>query len=417
MQRTQISSVFVNALRDADWLTDKRAQGYARVLFYVNLAAMVGWIVLSPEGLDPLHRPLGTDFLSFYAASKLALAGHPELVYNIADHAAAERATFGGVQLRYSIFFYPPLYLLICLPLALVPYLSALAVWLVTTGYACWRMIQSLLGDAGKGLALVILAFPGVFLTISHGQNAFLTTAIFGMAILSLDRRSALAGVFFGLLAFKPQLGLMIPVALLATGRWRTFLATGCTVAAFAVATLAAFGAGTWQAFFSASRLARQALEQDWVGVEKMQSSFAAVRLLHGGLGLAYGVQAVVTLAASAILILIVRKRPGATAEGATLATASLLATPFLLDYDLMLLAIPLAWITREARKSVWLTWEKSILFAVFILPFVSRAIAGYVGIPIGPPVIFAMLLILARRILRSPPVDASLGISSTPIA
>ena len=403
MQRKQISILFVKALRDADWLTDKRARGYARALFWVNLAVLIGWIALSSGGLDPLHKPLGTDFLSFYAASKLALAGHPELVYNITDHSAAERAVFGGAQLRYAAFFYPPLYLLICLPLALVPYLSALALWLATTGYACWRTLQSLLGDAGKGLALAILAFPGVLLTIAHGQNAFLTTAIFGMGILSLDRRSTLAGVFFGLLAFKPQLSIMVPVVLVATGRWRTLFATGCTVAAFVVATLATFGVGTWQAFFSVSRLARQALEEDWVGVEKMQSSFAAVRLLHGGLGVAYGVQAVVTLAAAAILVLIARKRPGATAEGATLVTASLLAAPFLLDYDLMLLAIPLASITREARKSVWLTWEKSVLIAVFILPLVSRVFADYVGIPIGPPVIFAMLLILARRTLVKP--------------
>lgn len=406
MQRRQISVLCVKVLRDAEWLTEKRAQGYARALFGVNLAVVVGWIALSSQGLDPLHKPLGTDFLSFYAASKLALTGHPELVYNIRDHSAAERAVFGGAQLGYSAFFYTPLYLLICLPLALMPYFSALAAWLAITGYACWRTILSLLADAGQGLALAMLAFPGVLLTITHGQNAFLVTALMGMGILYLDRRSSLAGVFFGLLAFKPQLGLMIPVVLVATGRWRTLLATGCTVAAFVGATVATFGAGTWQAFFPVAHFARQTLEQDWVGAEKMQSAFAAVRLLHGGLGLAYGVQAAVTVAASAILVLVVRKRPGATAEGAVLATASLLATPFLLDYDLMLLAIPLAWVISEAHKSVWLSWEKSVLLAAFILPLVSRIIAGYADIPIGPPVIFMMLLILARRTLVKPEMD-----------
>jgi len=103
---------------------------------------------------------------------------------------------------------------------------------------------------------------------------------------------------------------------------------------------------------------------------------------------------------ACAVLILVIRKRPGAAAEGATLATASLLASPFLLDYDLMILAIPLAWIVRAARQSRWLPWEKSALFAVYITPLLSRTIANYVGIPIGPPMIFAMLMIVARRAL-----------------
>jgi alpha-1,2-mannosyltransferase len=399
-EREQTSLSWINALRNADWLTAERAQGYSRVLFLVSFAAVVVWIALSDGGLDLKGKPLGTDFISFYAASKLALSGHPELVYNVADHLSAQQAVFGGAKLDYTAFFYPPLFLLICLPLAIAPYFPALAAWLTITGFACWRTISSLLGDAAKGLSIPMLAFPGIILTVGHGQNAFLSTALFGMGILWLGRRAALAGVFFGLLVFKPQLGLMIPVALIATGRWRTFLAAGCTVATFAAATVAVFGVATWRAFFAVSSLAHAALERNLIGAEKIQSAFAAVRLWHGSIPLAYGIQAVVALAACAVLILVLRKRPGAAAEGATLATASLLASPFLLDYDLMLLAIPLAWITRATRNSTWLPWEKSTMFAAYILPFVSRTIAGYLGIPIGPLVIFAMLLIVARRAL-----------------
>jgi alpha-1,2-mannosyltransferase len=399
-QGKRISNLCIDALRNADWLTAERVQGYSRVLFFVCFAAVVVWIALSGGGRDLQGKPLGTDFISFYAASKLALSGHPDLVYNIARHFAAQQAVFDGAKFEYTAFFYPPLFLLICLPLAVVPYFPALVAWLTATGFACWRTIASLLGDAAKGLAIPMLAFPAIILTIGHGQNAFLSTALFGMGILWLDRRAALAGIFFGLLVFKPQLGLMIPVALIATGRWRTFLAAGCTVAAFVAATVAVFGIATWQAFFAASRLARAALEQNWIGAEKMQSAFAAVRLWHGSVPLAYGIQGVVALAACAILILVVRKRPGVAAEGATLATAALLATPFLLDYDLMLLAIPLAWITRAARNSTWLPWEKSTMFAAYVLPLLSRMLAGYFGIPIGPLVIFAVLVIVARRAL-----------------
>jgi hypothetical protein len=294
------------------------------------------------------------------------------------------------------------MFLLVCLPLALVPYLPALAAWLGATGYACWRAIRAILGEAGVGLALPLLAFPGVFTTLGHGQNAFLTTGLFALAALSLDRRPILAGVFFGLLAFKPHLGLLIPVALVAAGRWRTFAAAACTVTAFAAASVLAFGVETWRAFFEVSSLARIALEQDMVGPAKMTSAFAAVRLLHGGLGAAYGVQAAVSLAAAAIVAVVARARAGGLAEGAVLAAASLLASPFLLDYDLMILAVPMAWVVREAHRTGFLDWEKTVLFAAFVSPLVARMLAARLGVSLEPFVVLALLGVTARRAMAA---------------
>jgi hypothetical protein len=243
-----------------------------------------------------------------------------------------------------------------------------------------------------------MLAFPGVLSTVGHGQNAFLTTALFGAAILAWDRRPLLAGVCFGLLTIKPQLGLMIPLALIVSGRWRTIASACATAVALAAAALALFGLSTWRAWLAVSPLARRALEEDWVGSEKMQSAFAAVRLLHGGLGLAYGVQSAVAVGAAAILVRVMRRRPDPLAQGAALATASLLASPFLLDYDLMLLALPLAWLVREQAKGGALPWEKTAMFAAFLLPLIGRLVAGRLGVPLGPPIVFALLLVVARR-------------------
>jgi hypothetical protein len=385
-------------LRDANWLTHDRVHAYLRILFGLSLATVMGWTVLARGGLDRLGKPLGTDFLSFWAASKLALSGHPALVYDVSAHAAAEQAVFPAAHIGYAAYFYPPLYLLICLPLAAFPYLPALAAWLGATGYACWRVIRSFLGEAGAGLAILVFAFPGVLSTIGHGQNAFLTTAIFGLAVLTLDRRPIFAGILIGLLAFKPQLGLLIPVALIAAGRWRSLGAAGCTFVVFVAITVAAFGPGTWEGFFTVSPLARLALERDLIGPGKMQSAFAAVRLLHGGVALGYAVQTAVAIFAAAIVVRVARTRAGGHAEGVTLVTASLLASPFLLDYDLMLLAIPLAWTLREARRTGFLRWEKSVMFTAFVLPLVSRAVAARFGVPLGPPVILAVLVVVARR-------------------
>jgi hypothetical protein len=405
MQPALPKTILAN-VRDAAWLTAGRVRAYLYLLGGVTLTVALAWIGLSRHGLDPLGKPLGADFPSFWAASRLALQGAPAHVYDVWVHAAAERSAFGGAGVPYSAFFYPPTYLLICLPLGLLPYLGSLAAWLSATGYACWRVARSWLGDSSPRWALPMLAFPGLLLTVGHGQNAFLITALFGAAIVMWDRRPLLAGVCFGLLTVKPQLGLMIPVALIVSGRWRVIASACATAVGLALAALGVFGLATWRGWLAAAPLARRALEEDWVGSEKMQSAFAAVRLLHGGLGLAYGVQAAVGLAAAAILVQVMRRRasaqlaPDTLAQGAALATASLLASPFILDYDLMFLALPLAWLVREQSNGGALPWEKTAMFAAFLLPLVSRLVAGRLGIPLGPPIVFALLLVVARRAL-----------------
>jgi hypothetical protein len=403
------AAALIESLRDAAWLTPARVRAYLYLLGAVTLAVALAWIGLSRHGLDLLGKPLGADFPSFWAASRLALQGAPAKVYDLAAHAAVERSAFRGANVPYSAFFYPPTYLLICLPLGLLPYLGALAVWLGAAGYACWRVVRAWLGAEAARWALPMLAFPGVLSTVGHGQNAFLTTALFGAAILMWDRRPLLAGVCFGLLTIKPQLGLMIPLALIVSGRWRVIASACATGLSLALAALAVFGLATWRGWLAAAPLARRALEEDWVGSEKMQSAFAAVRLLHGGLGLAYGVQAAVALAAAVIVVPVMRRRaadplapdalaPDTLAQGATLATASLLASPFMLDYDLMLLALPLAWLVRAQARGRALPWEKTVMFAAFLLPLISRLVAGRLGFPLGPPIVFALLLVVARR-------------------
>jgi alpha-1,2-mannosyltransferase len=59
--------------RDAGWLTDERAIGYCRIFAGMLAALAIAWVVMSKGGIDPAGKPLGTDFMSFWAASRLAL--------------------------------------------------------------------------------------------------------------------------------------------------------------------------------------------------------------------------------------------------------------------------------------------------------------------------------------------------------
>jgi hypothetical protein len=385
----------LGALRTADWLTSERARAYGWMLLGAAVVMLAAWIALSSSGLDPRGRALGADFASFWSAARLTLSGMPASAYDVAAHHAEETSIFGR-DTGYAAFFYPPIFLLICAPLGLLPYFAALAAWLLATASAYLRVARDWLGD--RFGVMPILAFPAVLMNVINGQNGFLSAALFGGGALWLNARPVLAGVCLGALAYKPQLGLIIPVALALAGRWKTFAAAATTVLALAAVSLGLFGVAAWQGFLADSAVARASLEQRLVGDAKMQSAFAAVRLWSGPLWLAYGAQALTALAAVTGLAWLQRRAPRSGAEGPAMVLAALLSSPFLLDYDLILLAIPLAWMLRQGARTGFLDWEKTVMAAAFVLPLVSRALATLARIPLAPFVTAALFLVLLRR-------------------
>ncbi|MEW6596757.1 MAG: glycosyltransferase family 87 protein [Pseudomonadota bacterium] len=390
------------AFAEAPALTGRRLQVYLWLLFGLNAAVALIWLGLAVMhgGLAQTGKALGSDFTSFWAASKLALSGHAALAYETEPHWAVQKAIFGGREVGYSAFFYPPTYLLICLPLALAPYMASLFAWLSATALLAWRTVKAW---SGQNLLLASAAFPAVWVTEGHGQNAFLTTALMGAGLAGLETRPWLAGVAFGLLTFKPHLGLLIPVLLLLNGRWRSIASAGATAGLLALIATLAFGPDIWRAYLAAGPLAKQSLEEGLVGFEKMQSLFAAVRLWGGSIALGYVVQGLGAIAAVALLIWARLRGASMRAQSALLVAGTLLATPFLLDYDLMLLALPLAFLYREGRATGFRPWEKTAMLAAFIAPEVVRSLAREAHLPLTPLIVAALLALIARRIKASP--------------
>jgi hypothetical protein len=382
------------ALGDADWLNAKRVRAWCLILFAVNVLGFAIWIGLSHGLIDHAGKPLGTDFMSFYAASKLALTGQ-----------AAQDAIFGR-QLGYWAFFYPPAYLLVCAPLALMPYGLSLFAWLAgTTTAAVLLARQWLKQQAPATIGLIpLLAFPALWINIGNGQNAALTTALFLGGCLLLDRRPVIAGLILGLLIIKPQLGLALPFILIASGRWKTFIAAGVSAAGLSFAAWLLVGTEGYLAFLQNSELARTTLEQGLVSPARMQSLFAALMLWHAPLWLAYGAQILLALGVIVSACFIIRRhRPDHFALSALTVSATLLMTPFMLDYDLLLSAIPLGWLIMNGLKDGFRPWEKIVALAMFILPLFTRSLALNLHLPLAPLVLLVFYGIVARRIMSAP--------------
>ena len=365
---------------------------------------LLGPQLFPPEGTTPL------DFQCFWAASKVALTGPPSGVYDKDVLRAAQQALHGRADAPACMFIYLPVSLLVFLPLALLPYTASAVLWLAATGAAYALALRALL--PGWVAVLPFFAFPAAFLNAWYVQNGFLSAALLGAAAYFLGKRPALAGICLGVLAYKPQLGLVVPVLLAAAGRWRAFRAASATVLGLVAAATAVLGADIWPAFLTSIHDASRWLEAtpSRFGSD-MASVFAAVRLASGGqVGLAYAAQAAAAVGACALAVAAVRRgRPGARAEGALMAAAVPLATPYLFHYDLVILAVPLAWVLAEARRTGFLPWEGAAFVALLASPALAVAAAVAWGAPpLAPLVSAGVFAAVLRRVRHLPSAEAA---------
>jgi len=210
-------------LRDAPWITADRISIYPKIFVAAYLLSYLLYLSSMHEMVDRAGDPIGADFVTSWAGSHLALLGHPEQVYNTAAIQAVEQAMVGGNTQNVWRWYYPPTYLLIVLPLALVPYLWALAAWSLATLGAYLSVLRKI--APWKETVWLALAFPGTWINLVNGQNGFLTAALLGGGLLYLEEQPVLAGFLFGLLVIKPQLGILVPLVLVVTRQWRCLLA------------------------------------------------------------------------------------------------------------------------------------------------------------------------------------------------
>jgi hypothetical protein len=401
--------VLIGNLRSGAWVTRERARLVALAVLAAGLIGLAFLVMTARANVDRQGRPLGTDFSNVYAAGTYVLDGDPQAPFDPTRQHARERALFGDAAPFYG-WHYPPPFLFLAAALAWMPYGTALVVWQGVTLALYLLAIAGIVG-AGGGLAgtigrrrdpmwlLAAVAFPAVLVNLGHGHNGFLTAALIGGGLILLDRRPVLAGVLFGLLAYKPQFGLMIPLALAAGGYWRSIAAAAVTVALLVLASTLAFGPHIWDAFLASTRFTRTVvLEAGDTGWYKIQSVFSWVRMWGGSIGLAYAAQGATIIAIGAALAVLWRYKVRFALRAAALAIAAILATPYSLDYDMMVLAPAIAFLVADGIEHGFAPWEKTALAALWLVPLLARVVAQWTLIPLGVPAMLAVFVLILRR-------------------
>jgi hypothetical protein len=386
-------------MRTGDWLTRERVRIIAATLLIVYLLFMAFLFATSNGRVDRFDRPLGTDYSQVWTAGRFVLEGHPEKPFDNAAHQRRQEEYFSPTS-GFFHWGYPPYFLVVAAFFALFPYALSLLLWQASTLLLYLVAVRRI--APVQDCLLVAAAFPAVFINVGHGHNGFLSAGLMGLALLALERRPVVAGVLFGLLAYKPQFGLLVPIALLAGGHWRAIAAAGATIAAMTLGTAWAFGWETWRGFFEMMHFSRVVIsEQGATGWYKIQTIFSAVRMWGGSIPLAYGVQAVCALGCAAIVAWMWFARADRRLAAAALMTGALLSTPYALDYDMMLLGPALAFVIAHGIEKGFRPWEKTTLAVIWAVPLSARVLTMTTFIPVGQ---IAMVVFMAMIFHRAWP-------------
>lgn len=390
------------SIRSGDWATPGRLNAYQLLLLTFSIAATVGAMVVSQGNMGPNNLPLGSDFSQVWVAGREALAGRPDAPFDITRHAAAQRAAFGPETGVFG-WHYPPYFLGPAALLAHLPYLQALAVWQFATLALYLFSILALLNRSGlsrRSVLVAAVAFPAVFVNLGHGQNGFLTAALLGGGFYWLERRPFVAGALFALTAYKPHFAALLPLFLICGRHWRALAGAMATFAFMTVASLAGFGVASWRVFIDNLGFTRTIVEQGAIGFEKIQSVFAAVRLMGGDISTAWFWQGLAIMCALAALVALLRSGADARIKAAGVIEAMFLATPYSIDYDMMALAPAMALLLAHGLEKGFQPFEKSALAFAYGAPLFARTIATLFPLPLGVLAVVSLFVATTRYAL-----------------
>jgi arabinofuranan 3-O-arabinosyltransferase len=368
----------------------------AYAVLFIILYRSGGWLT------DVRGVPLWNDFTVYWIGGRAALHGHAALLYDPTEFVKFQEAVIGPGGVFVQNWPYPPTFFLILEPFAQLPYISAFVAWNFATLLGCTAAVMAIVRRL-PAVALV-LASPFTFANLWAGQNGFLTGGLLGGAMLFLERRPVLAGVFVGCLTYKPQFGVLLPVALVAARHWRALASATFTAIVLAGASGVLFGADLWALFpygllgqagevFSVDQ--RNPIILRWGYVPTV---YGLVRDLGGDPAFAWFAQAAAAAGAVVVTWLVCRSTVRYALKAATLSAGTLVVPSYAFPYDMATIAIPVALLAADQMEYGPLRGEQTVLIALFVASFVF--VASHGRIPLGAVVTISLLGLILRRVL-----------------
>ncbi len=375
------------------------ALAFAALILTTNAAMFAHAVATSKEYVTRYGPVIGGDFVVFDTAGSAAASGEAAAIYDartFSDRLAEAFPARGPVRLSWQ---YPPSMLLVVAPLSAFPYLASYALWIAA--------MTGLFGAAARALwndpraLFLVFASPAAFQSMITGQTGFLTASLLAVSGAFAGSRPILAGVAAGLLAIKPQLGLLIPIAFAIAGCWRSFAAAGATAVVVALTSVALFGLEPWLAFMGAVGAHGERMQTDVFPYHKLITAFGGAMMLGLPKAAAFVLQAAVSIGVAIVVAIVWRRTRDWRLRAAILCAAAPLVTPYAFYYEIAILIPPVLLIAKCGLESGWLKGERTALALLWLAPMALPGAKEIPGLPLSFAVAAAVFALVVRRALR----------------
>lgn len=312
---------------------DRKTAWLCAVMIAVFAFYLIGTLGADLNAAEPY--PFG-DFFALWSYAKIALS-HPAVeLYDVWKLHDAQVA-LGMLPQAHNPFPYPPQFLLIIWPLGFLPFYAAYAAWMGAT--LLLYLLATCTGAGGKvAMVFTALLAPATTACLVGGQSGFLVAALLVGGLRLIPRHPILGGILFGVLTYKPQFGVLIPVALIAAGQWRCIAAACATTAALAIVATGAFGVSIWGTWWQALAEYEAWFDREMVAHQLMPTVLTNLQMLGLPQDIARAGQSAAALVAAVVVWRAWRRLPHSLAVPMLLA-ATCLATPHAFIYDLPMLS------------------------------------------------------------------------------
>ncbi len=381
--------------QDVNWLFTRVFLGslpMVMLLVYVTLFEREG-MLLSTGNI------VGRDFVNYWLGGSVALTGGAESLFSIYTYLPLLHETFGPAINPHN-WSYPPHFLFLAAPFGALPYLFSLFCW-TALGLACYLVACQHKAWRLDDFLILALA-PATFSAIFAGQNGLFTAALLVGGLRLCGRQPVLAGICFGLLTIKPQLGLLLPFALLASRQW-TVIASACLTSAAAIGLSGlVFGFETWWLYVTETWPYQTSIMKESSKITHMMATvFMSGRALGLSADAALAVHLpFVVLAVASVVWAFWQKRDPAL-QHVILIAATFLATPYGFFYDMPALAYATLLLARHLERSGRSTNLYLVPALMWLWPAWGRIVSFYI-LPVGPVIVLGVLGLAARELYLS---------------
>lgn len=307
------------------------------------------------------------DFFSIWSFAKFALVKSTSDIYDN-SRLLDFQMDLGAVPTERP-YPYPPSFLLMILPLAFLPFPLAFAIWNIFT-FSIYLLATFYRRIRPSSILLAIFA-PAALQNFFTGQTGFLSAALIVGGLRLAPNRPVLSGTLLGLASFKPQFGVLIPIALISARAWRSFGAAVVVIAILVVASSLAFGWLIWPTW-----LAKLPAHGEWVrGVSEQFKPTITANLTFLGVDMATARMVQISVAILVAIVIWFCFRRGVTLLAtAALLVGSVLATPYAFLYDLTILTNSvIIFIRHKYKTKISLTiLEAAVLLLSLVVPEIT---------------------------------------------